>query len=111
MKRLFDCHCDTLTKVMECKQNLIENNMQIDIARLSEFESATEIFAIWLDDKYLTEAYKNTNRAIDFFKSQIEKYGNYFSQVKTKEDLLNEENKVKAIVSIEGGEAIEGMYR
>ena len=108
MKRLFDCHCDTLTKVMECEQNLIENNMQIDIARLSEFESATEIFAIWLDDKYLTEAYKNTNRAIDFFKSQIEKYGNYFSQVKTKEDLLNEENKVKAIVSIEGGEAIEG---
>ena len=56
MKRLFDCHCDTLTKVMECEQNLIENNMQIDIARLSEFESATEIFAIWLDDKYLTEA-------------------------------------------------------
>lgn len=108
MKKLFDCHCDTLTKVMECEQNLIENNMQIDIARLSEFESATEIFAIWLDDKYLTEAYKNTNRAIDFFKSQIEKYGNYFSQVKTKEDLLNEENKVKAIVSIEGGEAIEG---
>lgn len=108
MKKLFDCHCDTLTKVMECEQNLIENNMQIDIARLSEFESATEIFAIWLDDKYLAEAYKNTNRAIDFFKSQIEKYGNYFSQVKTKEDLLNEENKVKAIVSIEGGEAIEG---
>lgn len=108
MKKLFDCHCDTLTKVMECEQNLIENNMQIDIARLSEFESATEIFAIWLDDKYLTEAYKNTNRAIDFFKSQIEKYGNYFSQVKTKEGLLNEENKVKAIVSIEGGEAIEG---
>ena len=53
---------------MECEQNLIENNMQIDIARLSEFESATEIFAIWLDDKYLTEAYKNTNRAIDFLK-------------------------------------------
>jgi hypothetical protein len=22
MKRLFDCHCDTLTKVMECEQNL-----------------------------------------------------------------------------------------
>ena len=80
MKKLFDCHCDTLTKVMECEQNLIENNMQIDIARLSEFESATEIFAIWLDDKYLTEAYKNTNRAIDFFKSQIEKYGNQNDQ-------------------------------
>ena len=40
MKKLFDCHCDTLTKVMECEQNLIENNMQIDIARLSEFENA-----------------------------------------------------------------------
>ena len=34
MKRLFDCHCDTLTKVMECEQNLIENNMQIDIVNL-----------------------------------------------------------------------------
>ena len=88
MKKLFDCHCDTLTKVMECEQNLIENNMQIDIARLSEFESATEIFAIWLDDKYLTEAYKNTNRAIDFFKSQIEKYAYYFSHVCSKESLI-----------------------
>lgn len=48
MKRLFDCHCDTLTKVMECEQNLIENNMQIDIARLSEFESATEILPFGL---------------------------------------------------------------
>ena len=26
MKKLFDCHCDTLTKVMECEQNLIESH-------------------------------------------------------------------------------------
>lgn len=108
MKKIFDCHCDTLTKAMEHQQNLLENNLQLDVARLSEFESATEIFAVWLDKPYLAEAYKNTNKAIDFFKLQLEKYGNYFSQVKSKDDLLNDENKVKAIVSIEGGEAIEG---
>lgn len=108
MKKLFDCHCDTLTKSMEYHQNLFENNMQLDIKRLNDFQGATEIFAVWLEPQYIKDAYKNTIEAIDFFNSQLEIYGNYFTHILNSDDLKSENNKVKAIVSVEGGEAVEG---
>lgn len=101
MFKIFDCHCDTLTKAMWSNQNLYKNNLHIDIEKLKCFEKAVQIFAIWLDKKYLGNAYENTLKAIDFYNSQIEEYGNYISKN------INE-NKIGAFLSLEGGEAVEG---
>ena len=70
MFKIFDCHCDTLTKAMWSKQNIYKNNLHIDIEKLNVFEKAIQIFAIWLDKPYLDNAYNNTLKDIDFFNSQ-----------------------------------------
>lgn len=101
MFKIFDCHCDTLTKAMWSNQNLYKNSLHIDIEKLKCFEKAVQIFAIWLDEKYLNNAFDNTLKAIDFYNSQIKEYGEYISRN------INE-NKIGAILSVEGGEAVEG---
>lgn len=106
MFSLFDCHCDTLTKAMEYKADLRKNNMHIDFERLAKFDKAVQIFAIWLEESYLDEAYANTMKAIDFFEKSIEANSDIAEQCKSADEL--EGKKIKAIVSIEGGEAVEG---
>lgn len=101
MFKIFDCHCDTLTKAMWSQQNIYKNNLHIDIEKLNIFEKAIQIFAIWLDRPYLDNAYENTIKAIDFFNAQTEEYKEHISKN------INE-NKIGAILSVEGGEAIEG---
>lgn len=101
MFKIFDCHCDTLTKAMWSQQNIYKNNLHIDIEKLNIFEKAIQIFAIWLDRPYLDNAYENTIKAIDFFNAQTEEYKERISKN------INE-NKIGAILSVEGGEAIEG---
>lgn len=100
MFKIFDCHCDTLTKAMWSKQNIYKNNLHIDIEKLNVFEKAIQIFAIWLDRPYLDNAYNNTLKAIDFFNFQIKEYKDYISK-----DI---NSKIGAVLSIEGGEAVEG---
>lgn len=101
MFKIFDCHCDTITKAMRSQQNIYKNNLHIDIEKLKRFEKAVQVFAIWLDEKYLSEAYVNTLKTIDFYNSQIDEYNEFISKN------INED-KIGAILSIEGGEAIEG---
>lgn len=101
MFKIFDCHCDTITKAMWSQQNIYKNNLHIDIEKLKIFERAVQVFAIWLDEQYLGEAYKNTLKTIDFYNSQLEEYKEHISKN------INDD-KIGAILSIEGGEAIEG---
>lgn len=102
MNKLFDCHCDTLTKAMEYHQNLYDNKLHIDIKSLNKFDSPVQIFAIWLEKQYLSRAFRNTLEVIDFFNEQTKKYSEYITSD------YNETNKLRAILSVEGGEAIEG---
>lgn len=101
MFKIFDCHCDTITKAMWSQQNIYKNNLHIDIEKLQSFKKAVQIFAIWLDKPYLDSAYDNTLKAIDFYNSQLKEYKEFISKN------INDD-KIGAILSIEGGEAIEG---
>ena len=101
MFKIFDCHCDTVTKAMWSNQNIYSNELHIDIKKLQNFEKATQVFAIWLDTPYIENAYENTLKAVDFFDSQIDEYKEYISK-------NTDDDKIGAILSVEGGEAIEG---
>lgn len=99
---IFDCHCDTLTKAMWENKNLYKNDLHLDIERLKKYNKAIQIFAIWLDMPYLGRAYENTVIAIDFFEEQLKNYSDYITSD------ISDESRVRAILSIEGGEAAEG---
>lgn len=102
MNKLFDCHCDTLTKAMEYNQNLYENKLHNSIKQLNKYETPVQIFAIWLEKQYLSRSFDNTIHAIDFFNNQSKKYKDYITTD------YADDTKLRAILSVEGGEACEG---
>lgn len=68
----FDLHCDTLCRCADEKGSLASNTFDIDVKRLSAFDTAVQTFACFIDDKYkgeeannrffeLYEIYKNTD--------------------------------------------------
>lgn len=105
MYTFVDLHCDTITAAYEREQNFLKNNLHIDIERLSKFKSPTQVFAIWLSKKYYKNAFYMTNKMIDFFERQIEENKDFISKVKCFDDINDE--KINALLSIEGGESIE----
>ncbi len=102
MINFFDCHCDTLTKALFSNKELYKNDLHIDIERLEKYGSVVQIFAIWLDSPYLKAPFENTVKAIDFFEKQKAKYSRHIT------DDFSDDKRIRAILSIEGGEAIEG---
>ena len=105
MYTFVDLHCDTIIAAYEREQNFLKNNLHIDIERLSKFKSPTQVFAIWLSKKYYKNAFYMTNKMIDFFEKQIEENKDFISKVKCFDDINDE--KINALLSIEGGESIE----
>jgi membrane dipeptidase len=93
---------------MRIGQCLRHNDIHIDMERLKAFKSAGQIFAIWLDDEYIDKPFDNTIRAIDFFNKEIDNNSDIIRLCKHKSDFNDEDKRIKAVLSIEGGEAIEG---
>ncbi len=106
---LIDTHCDTLVKAYEENKILYKNDLHIDFERMLKYDSPLQFFAMWIDKKYFSYAYKKTNEYIDFFEKQLYENNNIVSKVLTYSDYLNnrKEGKASALLAIEGGEAIE----
>ena len=107
--KFIDAHCDTIVKCNEKNKELFENDLHIDLKRLKDF-SYLQTFAIWLDKKYYNNAYVKTCEYIDFYYNEINKNNNIILPIYNYDDILNiiNNNKLGALLSIEGGEAIEG---
>ncbi len=110
MIRFVDGHCDTIVKVLDYGENLLENQRHIDIKRLKECGSPLQFFAIWLDPRYYPISLRKTIQYIDFFNSQLEKNKEYLAPVYCYADIEKNQilGKISALLSIEGGEALEG---
>ena len=110
MVKFIDLHCDTITTALENNQCLYANNLHIDIKRLMKYGASIQFFAIWLKKELYKEAYNETKKFIKFFKEEIKINEKYISNVTTFQDILKNqaEGKFSAILSIEGGESLEG---
>ncbi len=68
--KYFDLHCDTLCRCADENGVLAENNFDIDIKRLSKFDTAVQTFAAFIDDKYQgEEATKRFYQLYDIYKN------------------------------------------
>ncbi len=108
---LIDAHCDTITKLMDEKKDLFENDCHIDIKKLNSFDYCVQFFAIWLAPKYYDNALNQTLKYIDFYNSQILKYNKYIAKATNINDIIRNkiENKISAILSIEGAESLQDL--
>ena len=110
---IFDGHCDTILEVMNHKRSLEKKSTtgHLDIPRMKEGGVDVQFFAIFIEDIYKPErSLKRTLQLIDCFYKEIEKNQDDISLVTNYNQIeeVNRAGKIAAILSIEGGEALEG---
>lgn len=108
---IFDAHCDTLTKIMEQNSNLYSNNCHVDIERMKKSGSFVQFFAAFIDPIYsYGNTLKRAMQIIDKFYEQLNLYNDSIMLCCNYRDIKNalDENKIAALLSIEGGEALQG---
>lgn len=110
MKGYADAHCDTAVKLFGRGEGLRKNGLHLDLERMSAFPGSLQVFALWLDPVYYPIALRQTMKYLAFYKSELERNKDLIRPVFTYEDILKnqEEGRLSALLSLEGGEALEG---
>ncbi len=104
--KIFDAHSDTASRLLDENKSLFENDLHIDAERLSKNESI-QVFAAFIDPLYKYSAKDRFNSIIDNFYKEAEK--NEIAICRNYDDILSKNGRVKAILSLEGGEPIETL--
>lgn len=105
-----DAHCDTAVKLFGRGEGLRRNGLHLDLERMSAFPGSLQVFALWLDPVYYPIALRQTMKYLAFYKSELERNKDLIRPVFTYEDILKNqaEGRLSALLSLEGGEALEG---
>ena len=88
---IFDAHCDTLCKMTDEGADFHENNCEVDLKRMREYKSYTQVMACFVAPEYKATARRRTMELIDTYHKAVDN-----ADLRT----------VKTILSIEGGEGI-----
>ncbi len=107
----FDLHCDTVTTAMQHSCNLTEESLDISLPINPEIKRHCQCFAVFTPDVISgNDAFNYYNIAVRFFKSQLEKYPQYFEQVNCSADIdrITESGKTAAILTVEGARVLGG---
>lgn len=78
--KYFDLHCDTLCRCLDENQPLESNDFDVDLMRLSKFESAIQVFAAFIDDDFKGNA--ATERFLQLYKIFSNASFSEFSNIK-----------------------------
>ena len=109
MRSYADTHCDTVVKLYCDGQRLRKNAKQIDLERLSVYGTGIQVFALWLQPWYYEKAFVRTMQYLRFYQAELAANQDKICPAFTYADIEKnkQNNKISAILSLEGGEAIE----
>ncbi|HHW58413.1 MAG TPA: membrane dipeptidase [Clostridia bacterium] len=107
-----DFHCDTLYRLVDKQVNFFEksNEGHVDFPRMKEGKVHLQVFAVFVDPKFMRKnAATIALKMIDKMHELVEK-SNELQLILKGEDIdkIKKEGKIGALLSIEGGEALEG---
>lgn len=110
---IMDAHCDTLMDVADGRRRLADRDKggQLDLPRMIEGGVGAQIFAMYVSPEYFPGAgARRTLQFIDAFYREIEDNSDKLVFATTGKDVdkAREEGKIAALLSIEGGEVLEG---
>jgi membrane dipeptidase len=108
---IVDAHCDTALSAYEQNADIIENNFHIDIKRLLETGQRVQFFAAFADPiDYRNDTLTRVLAILDEVYRAQDLYGEKFAICLSSEDIDRalKIGKVAAILSIEGGECLNG---
>lgn len=116
MKQIFaDMHCDTITTLYDKRKAgsdelLLCNSLQLDIQKMQTSGYLLQNFAVFLARNKWKNLYEEAMQRIAFFTEELDKNKACIRQVTSYNDILKneKEGKISALLSLEGGEIIEG---
>lgn len=88
--KIFDAHCDTMTRLMENGGRLAENRYNLDTKRMELYREYTQIFACCTEPKHSAVSMERFKRMTEFMRKQ------YFGSI-------------TPIISIEGADMIKSI--
>ena len=106
MFKVADAHCDYLYCAMEYgfRFNSDENkNNAITLNKLIEGNVAIQFFAVWTDSHLKIPAIIQSQEMIDVYYKLLNDYSEHIADISN-----NDDSRIKAVLSMEGGEALEG---
>ena len=107
-----DAHCDTLTVLAQQKRTLGERSARghLDLPRLRQGGIDVQFFAIFVGPENSMQPVSYTNEIIALFQEAMSANSSLVCHVKNSKDIENaiSANKICAVLTIEGGEAIHG---
>lgn len=109
--RIFDLHCDTAFEMVQKNQGLTRNSLQLDLERMEEYYGYIQVFAAFVDQKDIkVSPMTHCMALIQKMQQEIRESQGRISLIQTADELekVATNNKVGAILSLEGGEALEG---
>lgn len=108
---VFDAHCDTVQKICDFGGNLVDNSYHIDLNRLNTFDAYIQIFAAFIDEKSdVLPPFQRCNQLIDRYFHETDLANDKISHCLNLNDIKSAlgEGKIASLLSVEGGEALEG---
>src|SRR5690625_3904537 len=112
--KIFDAHNDTLLKLLEAGSNFDLKTFKKGHLNLEKMQKGTVkvgIFAIYVPDHFRYGlALHKAMLMVDLFWQNFQAYGQYLTPILSTADLakIQGNNKIGGILSLEGGEALEG---
>lgn len=108
---IVDAHCDTITRIMELNSGFNRNDCHIDLERLKKAGKMVQFFAAFIEPSY-GQAYslRRALQIIDRLYMEMETYKDDIMLCCNYNDIeaAHNQGKVAAMLSIEGGEALQG---
>ncbi len=107
-----DMHCDTLAKVMKSGKELWERNEEhhLDLPRMKEAGVCCQFFAVCVQEAYRYEGgFQRTSHIFQTFQKKISSEKDIVvvkDSIELKKNI--KKRRISAILSVEGGEALEG---
>lgn len=108
---IFDAHCDTIFELCEQKTRLYENDLQLDLKRLQDFDGYIQFFAAFVDKTGIScSPLNHCLKLIETYYAEIERNHGVMTHCNCWNDIQNalDQKKVASLLSLEGGEALDG---
>lgn len=110
--KYIDFHCDTITELHDHpeKGSLLKNSLYVDLEKLKKGGCFIQDFALWVDKKEMPDVWKRYENLLGTFRREMEAWHRLICPIRCREDLreAEEEGKIGALLSVEGGEAAGG---
>lgn len=108
--KFIDFHCDTASIMLRDNKRLFKNDLKVDIEKLKKGEALAQFFALFIDKEYRNDTYEYCKEMLGNFKKELDENSDRIVLCRNINDLENaeNENKIGAFLTIEGGEPILG---